>query len=153
MDAGKRIRTVAGVTARAAARGAIAAMAMSGVRQATTSLGLVEHTPPEQLLKHAVPAVFYRVPVNRRPALVEFIHWSVGAVGGATFGLLPRPIRRRTWAGPVYGFVFWAAFEATVAKKLGIDPRRQGLGGQVALLLDHTLYGLVVGSSPSSHTD
>ncbi|MFK3981965.1 DUF6789 family protein [Micromonospora sp. NPDC050397] len=153
MDARKRIRGTVDATARAAARGAIAAMAMSGVRQATTSLGLVEHTPPEQLLKHAAPAVFYRVPVNRRPALVELIHWGVGAAGGAMFGLLPRPIRRRAWSGPLFGFLFWAGFEATAAKKLGIDPRRQGLGGQVALLLDHTLYGAVVGSSPWPHAD
>ncbi|RKR87378.1 hypothetical protein BDK92_1653 [Micromonospora pisi] len=149
MDSGRQLAAVG----RAGARGAIAAMAMSGVRQATTSLGLVERTPPEQLLKHVAPALFNRVPVNRRPALVEFIHWSVGAFGGAAFGLLPRTVRRRAWVGPAYGFVFWAAFEATVAPKLGISRKRHGLGEQLALLVDHTLYGVVVGSSPWPHAD
>ncbi|WP_329102798.1 hypothetical protein OG792_24895 [Micromonospora sp. NBC_01699] len=144
---------MADTMARAAARGAIAAMAMSGVRQATTSLGLVEQTPPEELLKHAAPALFSRIPVNRRPAVVEFIHWGVGAVGGAFFGLLPRPVRRRGWVGPAYGFVFWAAFETLAAPKLGIDRKPQRLGEMAALLVDHTLYGVVVGSSPWPNAD
>jgi hypothetical protein len=143
----------AGAAARAGARGVIGAMAMSGLRQATTSLGLVEQTPPEQALKHTAPNLFYRVPVNRRPALVELIHWSYGAAGGVLFGMLPRWLRRRTWVGPAYGFAFWTVFEAAIAPVLGVDRGRQGLREQLALLIDHTLYGVVVGASPWPHAD
>ncbi|MGW4465931.1 DUF6789 family protein [Micromonospora sp. NPDC004704] len=153
MDGRRRVRRMVASTGRAAARGAIGAMAMSGVRQATTSFGLVQQTPPEQLLKHVAPALFNRVPVNRRPALVELIHWTVGAGGGAFFGLLPRRIRRRAWIGPVYGFVFWAVFEAVAAPKLGIGRNRRVLREQAALLVDHTLYGVVIGSSPWPNAD
>lgn len=153
MDGAKRVRRIADVASRAGARGAIAAMAMSGLRQASTSLGLVEQTPPEQMLKRATPRLFHRVPVNRRPAVVEFIHWGVGAAGGAMFGLLPRTIRRRAWVGPVYGIAFWVLFEGVGAPMLGINRRRQGFGEQAALLLDHTVYGVVVGSSPWPNAD
>ena len=153
MGAEQRARGIADVAARTGARGVIAAMAMSGLRQATTSLGLVEQTPPEQALKQTAPALFYRVPVNRRPALVELIHWSYGAAGGVLFGMLPRRFRRNAWIGPAYGFAFWAVFEATIAPKLGVDRGRQGLGEQLALLVDHTLYGMVVGASRWPYAD
>ena len=122
-------------------------MAMSGLRQATTSLGLVEQTPPEQALKRAVPAVFSLVPVNRRPALVELIHWGYGGAGGVLYSMLPSRFRRRRWAGGVYGLAFWTLFESVVAPALGIDVGRQKLAEKLALLVDHTLYGVVVGSS------
>lgn len=153
MGGKQRPWVVAGAAARAGARGVVAAMAMSGLRQATTSLGLVGQTPPEQILKRAAPGLFYRVPVNRRPALAELIHWGYGGAGGVLFGMLPRRLRRRAWVGPAYGFAFWAVFEAAIAPRLGIDRGQQGLGEQLALLVDHTLYGVVVGASPWPHAD
>lgn len=53
---------------KAATRGAVAAMAMTGLRQMTTSLGLVERTPPDSVLSQTAPQLFYRVPVDRRAA-------------------------------------------------------------------------------------
>jgi len=37
--------------ARGLVRGTVAAMAMTGVRQVTTGLGLVEQTPPDAIIK------------------------------------------------------------------------------------------------------
>ena len=48
---------------RAAGRGAMASMAMSGLRQFTVSLGLVERTPPESVLQKTAPELFRSVPV------------------------------------------------------------------------------------------
>ncbi|MDG4790273.1 hypothetical protein O7626_30870 [Micromonospora sp. WMMD1102] len=140
----------AGSTAavRGAARGVVAAMAMSGFRQVTTGLGLVRRTPPEHVLRQTAPSLFRRIPVARRQALVELLHWGYGAGGGAIFGLLPRGVRRLAWTGPAYGFVFWAMFEGALAPLLGIDERRHGALESSALLADHLLYGIVVAASP-----
>ncbi|WP_187414734.1 hypothetical protein [Nonomuraea sp. PA05] len=137
---------------RAAARGAIASMAMSGLRQLTTALGLVPYTPPESVIEKTAPAAFHAIPAERRPAVVEIVHWLYGAGGGAVFGLLPEPVRRRRWAGPVYGVLAWAAFEVAIAPALGL-PRKHGAGERVALLTDHVLYGVVVAASPWPHKD
>jgi hypothetical protein len=128
-------------------------MAMSGFRQVTTALELVQRTPPESVLVQTAPNLFRRVPVGRRQALVELVHWTYGAAGGALFGLLPRRIRRQGWIGPVYGFAFWAVFEAAVSPVLGIDQPRHGAREQVALLADHLLYGTVVAAAPFPHAD
>ncbi|AQZ68119.1 unnamed protein product [[Actinomadura] parvosata subsp. kistnae] len=132
---------------RAAARGVIGSMAMSGLRQLTTALGMVPSTPPESVLKRTAPKAFHSVPDERRPAVVEAVHWTYGAVGGAFFGLLPKAVRRRRWAGPVYGVLAWAAFETAIAPALGLT-RRHGRAERVALLADHVLYGIVVGAAP-----
>jgi hypothetical protein len=128
-------------------------MAMSGFRQATTALGLVQRTPPESVLLETAPNLFRRVPMERRQALVELVHWSYGAAGGVIFGLLPRRLRRQGWIGPAYGFAFWAVFEAGISPALGIDQRRHGATEQLALLADHLLYGAVVAASPWPHAD
>jgi hypothetical protein len=135
------------------ARGAVAAMAMSGLRQLTTSLGLVEQTPPESVLRRTAPRVFYRVPVERRPALVETIHWAYGAFGGSLFGLLPRQLRRHPATGPVYGIVFWGIFQVVLIPVLGLSSSHRETRQQVALLADHTLYGAVVAASPFPYRD
>lgn len=139
--------------ARGAARGAIAAMAMSGVRQATTSLGIVDKTPPESILARTAPGLFNRVPVERRTALVELIHWSYGTAGGVLFGALPRRLRRQPWAGPAYGLLSWATFEMGIAPVFGLSERRHGVIERLALLVDHLLYGSVVAAAPWLHTD
>jgi hypothetical protein len=139
--------------ARAGARGAIAAMAMSGLRQLTTSLGIVEKAPPESVLQRTAPGLFNRVPVDRRTALVEVMHWSYGLAGGVLFGALPSEVRRHRWAGPAYGTLFWALFVAGIAPALGLTKRHNGVGERLALLADHVLYGVVVAASPWPHED
>lgn len=136
---------------RAGGRGAVAAMAMSGLRQLTRSLDVVEKTPPERVLERTAPGLFRRAPVQRRPALVELVHWAYGAAGGAVFGGLPRRWRRLPGAGPLYGLLLWTGFEAGIAPALGLSPRpRRRVSEALSLLADHLLYGAVVGSGNRS---
>jgi len=137
-----------------AARGVVAAMAMSGLRRMTTALGVVEDTPPEAVLRSTVPGAFARVPEERRPVAVEAVHWTYGALGGAAFGLLPRRVRRHPLAGPTYGVLVWTAFEFGIAPALGLPQAdREKPSEQAALLADHLLYGAVVAASPWPHRD
>ena len=73
---------------RGAARGVVAAMAMSGMRQVAMGVGAIRRTPPDAILREGVPFVLRRVPEHRRTAFVEFAHWGYGAAAGAVFGLL-----------------------------------------------------------------
>jgi hypothetical protein len=135
-------------------RGTIAAMAMSGLREATTSLDIVHRTPPESILERSAPGVFHRIPVERRAALVEFLHWTVGAGGGVLFGALPRRWRRQPWVRPLHGVLFWAAYEAVVASTLGLTRERwHDAAERLGLLADHVLYGMVVAASPWPYRD
>ncbi|MDF5757170.1 hypothetical protein [Spongiactinospora sp. TRM90649] len=146
------LRSLADSAARGGFRGAIGAMAMSGLRQTTTSLGLIERTPPEAFLERAAPGLLHGVPRERRPAIVELVHWTYGAVGGAAFGLLPGRIRRHPWTGPVWGILFWGAFQTAIAPVLGLPRRSRGRPVEdLALLADHLLYGVVVAASPWPH--
>src|SRR6188472_854444 len=90
-----------------AARGAVGAMAMTGMRVLTTELGLVEQTPPQAVGRQGAWALLRRAPRRQRRGLIEAAHWAFGAGGGAAFGALPRGVRRHRWAGPVYGMVVW----------------------------------------------
>jgi hypothetical protein len=131
--------------AHAGLRGAVAAMAMTGMRALTVSLGLVSQPPPQAILKQRARGVLRLVPRRRRRAAIELAHWSYGAAGGATFGLLPDGVRRRRWAGPVYGLAVWMGFEAGIAPALGLrQAKRPRPVERVALAADHLLYGLVL---------
>lgn len=140
---------------RSGARGAIAAMAMSGMRRVSTTLGLLEQTPPEAILRDQAPRLFHRVPVERRAALVEAAHLTYGAFGGVLFGLLPREWRRRAWVGPAYGALFWAGYAAGIEPVLGLARARRASRRtqQLTLLADHVLYGVVVAASPWPYRD
>lgn len=120
---------------------------MSGVRQATSSLDLVAFTPPESVLSHTIPKVFHGISPARRAALVEAAHWAYGAAGGVLFGLLPRDLRRRPWAGPACGVLSWLGFELVIKGMLGIDRSTGGRSQQAALLADHLLYGITVSAT------
>ena len=86
--------------AHAAVRGTVAAMAMTGMRALTQSVGIVEQTPPQAIIGQRARGLIRRVPKKRRRAAVELMHWGYGAAGGLVFGLLPDGVRRRAWAGP-----------------------------------------------------
>ena len=139
---------------RGTARGVVAAMAMSGLRRMTTTLGLVADTPPEAVVEATLPGVFARIPEERRPVIVEAVHWAYGGAGGAAFGLLPRTLRRHPLAGPVYGVLVWTAFELAIAPALGLPhAERHKPEEEAALLADHLLYGAVVAASAWPHRD
>jgi hypothetical protein len=131
--------------ALAALRGAIAAMAMSGMRAFTVSLGIVEESPPQAIFRQRAQTLIRKVPRKRRPAAVELAHWGYGALGGAAFTVLPKAVRRRAWAGPIYGLLTWASFEAVIAPALGLtQAKKLRVAERAALAADHLLYGLVL---------
>ncbi|HZV75284.1 MAG TPA: hypothetical protein VFF79_16365 [Conexibacter sp.] len=131
--------------AHAAARGTIAAMAMSGMRTLAVDVGLVEQPPPEAILKQKLSRLLRRAPRRRRSAAIELAHWAYGASGGVAFALLPEGVRRRAWAGPIYGLGLWVGFEAGLAPLLGLaQARKPRVAERAALALDHLLYGLVL---------
>jgi hypothetical protein len=126
-------------------RGAIAAMAMTGMRAFTVDLGIVEQSPPEAIFKQRARGLIRRVPRNRRRSAIELAHWGYGAAGGAAFGMLPESVRRRSWSGPIYGLVVWLGFEVGIAPALGLTQARNlRLAERAALAADHLLSGLVL---------
>ena len=129
----------------AAGRGAVAAMAMTGMRAFTVSLGIVDQTPPQAIFKQKARGVAALVPRKRRRAAVELCHWGYGAVGGAAFGLLPDELRRQPYAGPLYGLVIWLGFELGMAPALGLSQAKELRPvDRAGLAADHLLYGLVL---------
>jgi hypothetical protein len=131
--------------AHAALRGAIAAMAMTGMRTLTVDLGLVHQEPPQAIARQRAKRLLRKVPRGRRRAAIEGAHWAYGAAGGAAFGMLPDAIRRRAWAGPAYGLLVWVGFEAGIAPLLGLEQaRRKRPVERAAIAADHLLYGLVL---------
>jgi hypothetical protein len=128
-----------------AVRGAVGAMAMTGMRVLTTELGLVEETPPQAVSRQRARALLRRAPRRQRRGLIEAAHWAFGAGGGAAFGALPGRVRARRWAGPVYGLVVWLGFELGIAPVLGLNQaKRVRAVDRLALAADHLLYGLVL---------
>jgi hypothetical protein len=131
---------------RAAARGLVASMAMTGFRTFAGGASPEDQTPPEQIVTERGPEVVRRMPEHKREALTELLHWTYGAAAGAGFGLLPRSIRRWPAAGPAYGLVIWLGFEALIAPVLGLPrTRSRPLVWRAVMAADHVLYGTVVG--------
>ena len=61
------------------------------------------------------------------------------------FTVLPKVVRRRAWAGPIYGLLTWAVFEALIAPALGLtQAKKPRMAERAALAADHLLYGLVL---------
>jgi uncharacterized membrane protein YagU involved in acid resistance len=139
-----------GELAHAGLRGVIAAMAMSGMRACTQSLGLVKQTPPQAIFRQRARFLLWSIPRKRRRAVEELTHWGYGAVGGVTYGALPDALRRRLWSGPIYGLALWLGFELGVAPVLGLSQSRQLRAVErAALAADHLLYGLVLSETHS----
>lgn len=142
-----------GTMIRSGTRGIVAALAMSGLRQATTSLNLVESSPPKSVLEKLVPRLLERLGQHRRPALIAAAHWGYGLSAGLAFGMLPVHLRHRLWVGPLYGVALLTAFHAGIAPALRIEQRLTDPHEQLALLADHLLYGIVVAGFPMPHRD
>jgi hypothetical protein len=141
--------------AHAALRGAIGAMAMSGMRLLTKNLGLLRETPPEAIAKkRRVTGLARHIPKRRRAAFVVLFHWAVGAGGGVAFRLLPDRIRNQPWAGPAHGLVVLLPYELVVSPALGLGHwKRQDTSEHVSLLVDHLLYGLVLSEFRQAPSD
>jgi hypothetical protein len=132
--------------AQAAFRGAIGAMAMTGMRTFTADLGIVRETPPQSIAKKRRPTgVLSYVPKSRRRAFVEVMHWSVGVAGGAIFGVMPEGLRRAPWFGPVYGIGILLSYDFGIAPLLGLKQSKSPKATeQAALVADHLVYGLIL---------
>lgn len=131
-------------------RGVVAAMAMSGTRSLTSSLGLVGETPPEAVLHQKTPGLMAKVPTDKQPAVTEAAHWAFGAAAGAGFALLPARLRSRRWAGAVYGLVVLTGFEAGIAPLLGLSQAQHARPMErLVFLADHVLFGIVL--APPQH--
>jgi hypothetical protein len=124
------------------------------MRVITTELGLLEQTPPQAVARQrarGARTLLRLAPRKQRRGLIETAHWAFGVGGGAVFGALPRAVRRRPWAGPVYGLAVWLGFEMGIAPALGLSQaKRVRMVDRLALAADHLLYGLVL-SEPRRH--
>ncbi len=124
-------------------------MAMTGMRRVMTGFGVVEEPPPEEIARRGVPELFEKIPPDKRDEAVELAHWAYGAAAGVAFGTLPANVRRRLWAGPLYGLLIWAFFETAVTRVLGLrSPPQRDARERLALAADHVLYGTVVAARP-----
>ena len=132
-------------------RGAVAAMAMSGTRALTSSLGLIEQTPPEAVLHQSAPATMAKVPKQRQAAVAELAHWAFGVVAGAGFGLLPLGLCRYRWAGAAYGVVVLTGFEVGIAGARAVPGPTCRPVERVIFLADHLLFGIVLAPPPHQH--
>lgn len=150
----------AGDVLQAAARGAVGAMAMTGMRTLTENLGLVGQTPPEAVFRQRLGLLMGLMPKakrkglkgmmtpGRRKAVMQTAHIAFGVGAGAGFGVLPPSVRRSAWAGPIYGLVVWVGYELGIAPALGLEHagKRKPLE-HVAFAADHLLYGQVLSES------
>jgi hypothetical protein len=126
-------------------RGAVGAMAMTGMRVFTKDVGIVKQTPPEAITKQRARGLLRKVPRGKRRAAIEVMHWTYGVGGGMAFGALPDSVRRYPWAGPAYGLAVWLGFEFGIAPALGLrQVKRPRPVERAALAVDHLLYGLVL---------
>ena len=128
-----------------AIRGVVGAMAMTGLRVVMVDVGIVGETPPRAILRQRAKALLRLVPRSRRRSAIQLAHWSYGAGGGAVFGAMPESLRRRPWAGPVYGLALWLGFEAVIAPALGLAQAKEPRPVErVAFAADHLLYGFIL---------
>jgi hypothetical protein len=133
---------------RAAARGTIAAMAMTGMRTFTEEAGWLEEAPPDAVFSQEPTGLLAKIPESKRGLVVELSHWAFGAVGGVAFIATPAAVRRHPWSGAVYGLLVWATFEAVIAPALRLSQaKRVRLLDRAVLAADHILYGAIVAGS------
>jgi hypothetical protein len=130
---------------RAGVRGLVAAMAMTGTRTLTASIGHEEKSPPEAIIRKHAPRRILRLPRRQREAVTELLHWSYGTLGGVVFGLLPERVRWHPATGPTYGLAVWLVFHAALAPMLDVErSARRPMLWPAMVAADHVLYGIVV---------
>jgi len=128
-----------------AVRGVVAAMAMTGFREFTRRVGLLQEPPPEAIVRQRLLGRFRRAKTGRRRAGAEVLHWTYGAAGGAFFAALPEGVRRPAPSGPLFGLVVWTGFELGIAPLLQLEQAKKLRPlDRAALALDHALYGFVI---------
>lgn len=130
---------------RAAARGLVGAMAMTGLRTFAENAGILKESPPEAILAQHAPRTLRRLAEEHRSAIAELCHWAYGAAGGVIFSALPWSLRKHRLAGPAYGVTIWLGFEIGLAPLLGLEhAKSQRPVSRAVLALDHVMYGVLV---------
>jgi hypothetical protein len=132
--------------AHGALRGAIAAMAMTGLREFTRHAGPLDEPPPEAIGRQKLSRRFLRT-ARRGPrrAQAELAHWAYGAAAGGLFAAMPGRLRGSPWSGPVYGLLVWGGFELGVAPLLALSQARRSRPlDRLALACDHLFYGFLL---------
>lgn len=119
-------------------------MAMTGLRQMNARLGLMTKTPPEIIAEQPeLEQHLSGLSGDHRRAAIIALHWTVGALGAVGYQLLPRLLQGRLVVSIAYGNLMWLGFDALLKSSLNVrgdlDPR-----DRIALVLDHTLYGLIL---------
>lgn len=131
-----------------ASAGVTAAMAMSGLRNLTVSLGVLDEVPPREIISATAPKAVRTLSERRERAFAELMHWSYGAACGVVYGHVGRSRRshasRSTTRALGFGFVTLALYRSAIAPTLGITFHRRAFSDQLMLALDHALFGLVV---------
>jgi hypothetical protein len=135
-----------------AGRGVVAAMAMTGTRQLTTSLGLVDQTPPDAVMRQKAGGLIARVPADKQQAVTELAHWTMGAVAGAAYATMPKSVRRQDWSGIAWGLIVLSGFELIAAPALGLSQAKHPRPVErLAFIADHLLFGLVLDPPRHEH--
>ena len=137
-----------GSVARGAWRWIVAAMAMSGMREVTVNLGLVERPAAGRDRRRGRAPARAAIPVPHREVAIELAHWSYGAGMGVAYGVLPERLRRSPLTGPAFGVAIWAFFERCGADARLRSATRPPLAERRPVAADHLLYGAVVGGRP-----
>jgi len=133
-----------------AARGAFAGVAATGVMTAAR-LGAEQTALVEQRSAHA--EVVGRMRALRghtmwgheAETLATIAHYAFGLVAGTLYAMFA-PRRARPVAGVAYASTIWTVSYHQILPRLGLMPRptRDDTGRQVALAVDHVLYGLAL---------
>jgi hypothetical protein len=131
-------------TLHATFRGIVGAMAMSGVRVFAKDAGIVSEEPPRRLTRKRARGLLRSVSRKRSGAVAELVHWAMGGMFGAVFGLLPERLRRRAWSGPAFGFGVWLMFDALIAPLLGLSREWPKGRERSVFVVDHLLFGLIL---------
>ena len=117
-------------------RGAVGALAMTGVREFAKHAGLVGEDPPQRLTRKKAG--------RRSRVIAQVVHLAMGGAFGAAYGLLPEPVRMKPWSGPVYGVLVWIGFDTAVAPLLGLERNWPKGQERAVFVADHALFGLVL---------
>ena len=129
----------------ATARGPIGAMTMSGVRQDTSDLGLMEESPPETMVRRLAPDRARSMPKAPVKALTELAHGRYGVAGGVGFLLPPQIGAIPPGRGPGVRRRDVARLRAGAGTPAGPAPLQGRVVDRAAMVTDHALHGYVVG--------
>ncbi len=131
-------------------RGVVAAMAMSGTRALTHSLGLVDRTPTGSGAAPAGPNPDGEVPGGETTRGDRIGALDLRCCCRRRVRAVARPVAPPALGGAVYGLVVLTGFEAGIAPLLGLSlARHMRPVERLVFLADHVLFGIVL--APPQH--